>query len=69
MKNRIPRKFYQISGVMLVSTSESEPGDEIHITRNDFGYLGFNPRTNRFFYVFASMLRNAEIFKITTITQ
>ena len=68
MNNRIPRKFYSITGETLISTSESKPGDIIHITKNDFGYLGYNPRTNRHFYMFASMIRNAEIFKITEVT-
>lgn len=69
MKNRIPRKFYSITGKMLIDTSESKPGDEIHITKNDFGYLGYNRRTNRHFYMFASMIRNADIFRITEIAQ
>lgn len=69
MNNRIPRKFYSITGEMLINTSESMPGDEIHITKNDFGYLGYNRRTNRHFYMFASMIRNAEIFRITEILQ
>lgn len=69
MNNRIPRKFYSITGEMLINTSESMPGDIIHITKNDYGYLGYNPRTNRHFYVFASMIRNGEIFRITDIVQ
>lgn len=67
MHNRIPRKFYSITGEMLVNTSESMPGDVIHVTKNDYGYLGYNTRTGRHFYIFISMLRNAEIFRITEI--
>lgn len=69
MGNRIPRKFCRITGEMLINTSESMPGDVIHVTKNDYGYLGYNPRTNRHFYVFVSMIRNAELFRITEITQ
>lgn len=69
MNNRIPRKFYSITGEMLINTSESMPGDVIHITKNDYGYLGYNKRTNRHFYLFASMIRNAEIIRITEIMQ
>jgi len=67
MNNRIPRKFYSITGEMLIPTSESKPGDIIHIYKNDFGYCGYNPRTNRHFYIFVSMIRNAEIFRITEV--
>lgn len=67
MNNRIPRKFYSITGEMLISTSESKPGDIIHIYKNDFGYLGYNPRTNRHFYMFVSMIRNADIFRIMEV--
>ena len=59
MKNNvIPRKFYSITVKMLIDTSETKTNDIIHISKNDFGYLGYNKRTNRHFYVFASMLRN-----------
>ena len=67
MQNRIPRQFYRITGETLVNTSEAMPGDVIHISKNNYGYCGYNPRTNRHFYVFASMLRNAEIFRINKI--
>lgn len=69
MNNRIPRRFYGITGEMLINTSETLPGDIIHITKNGYGYLGYNARTNRHFYMFASMIRNAEIFRIIEITQ
>lgn len=69
MKYRIPRRFYGITGKMLINTSETLPGDIIHITKNYYGYLGYNARTNRHFYMFASMIRNAEIFRIIEITQ
>jgi hypothetical protein len=69
MNNRIPRKFYSITGEMLIDTSESKPGDEIHIYKNDFGYLGYNTRTNRHFYMFVSMIRNADVFRVIEITQ
>lgn len=67
MHNRIPRQFHCITGEMLINTSESMPGDVIHVTKNDYGYLGYNPRTNRHFYMFPSMIRNGEIFSITEI--
>lgn len=67
--NRIPRKFIQITGEMLIETTETLPGDIIRVYKNDIGYLGYNPRTNRNFYIFVSMLRNAEIFKLQEVLQ
>lgn len=40
MKNRIPRKFNRITGIVNISTSHTSPGDVIHITKNENGYLG-----------------------------
>lgn len=68
-KNRIPRKFYGITGEMLIETSCDKPGDVLHITKNDFGYLGLNSHTGKYAYYFPSMLRDAEIFKITEVIQ
>lgn len=67
MNNRIPRIFYSITGEMLINTSETLPGDKIHITKNNYGYLAYNPRTNRHFYIFAAMIRNGEIFRIMEV--
>lgn len=68
MKNNvIPRHFYGIKCEMLIATSENKPGDIISISKNDFGYLGYNPRTNRYFYTFVSMLRNPQICKIVEV--
>ena len=39
------------------------------LTENDMGYCGYNPRTNRHFYIFVFMLRNAEIFKLQEVLQ
>lgn len=69
MNNRIPRLFSRIMGEMLIETSETRPGDIIRVYKNDMGYLAYNPRTNRHFYVFVSMLRDSEIFKVNEITQ
>ena len=69
MKNRIPRKFFRITGELLIPTSCADPGDVIHITKNDYGYLGYNTRTAKHFYMFASMIRNAEIFRVIEISQ
>ncbi len=69
MNNRIPRQFSRITGVILVVTSETRPGDIIRVYKNDTGYLAYNPRTNRHFYVFVSMLRDSEIFKLKEILQ
>lgn len=65
--NRIPRNFNRITAKMLIDTSESKPGDIIRIYKNLDGYLGYNPRTNRHFYIFASMIRNSEIVEIQNI--
>ena len=67
--NRIPRHFARITGGMLVKTSETRPGDIIRVYKNDMGYLAYNPRTNRHFYIFVSMLRNSKIFKLKEILQ
>lgn len=67
--NRIPRHFTRITGEMLIETTETRPGDIIRVYKNDMGYCGYNPRTNRHFYIFVSMLRNAEIFKLQEVLQ
>lgn len=69
MNNRIPRLFSRIMGEMLIETSETRPGDIIRVYKNNMGYLAYNPRTNRHFYVFVSMLRDSKIFKVNEITQ
>lgn len=68
MKNNvIPQKFYNIAVKMLINTSESIPGDIIQVSKNDFGYLGYNKRTNRHFYIFVSMLRNKNICELLEV--
>jgi hypothetical protein len=68
--NRIPRHFTRITGEMLIETTETRPGDIIiRVYKNDMSYCGYNPRTNRHFYIFVSMLRNAEIFKLQEVLQ
>lgn len=69
MKNRIPRKFYGITGEMLINTSHASAGDVLHITKNNYGYLALNKRTGKYAYMFPSMIRNAEIFKINEIVK
>lgn len=69
MNNRIPRLFSRITGKMLIETSETRPGDIIRVYKNDMGYLAYNLRTNRHFYIFVSMLRDSETFKINEIAQ
>lgn len=54
---------------MLIETTETRPGDIIRVYKNDMGYCGYNPRTNRHFYIFVFMLRNAEIFKLQEVLQ
>lgn len=69
MNNRIPRFFSRIVGEMLIETSETRPGDIIRVYKNNFGYLAYNPRTNRHFYACVSMLRDSETFKLNEITR
>nr|DAT64879.1 MAG TPA: hypothetical protein [Caudoviricetes sp.] len=69
MNNRIPRLFSRITGEMLIETTETHRGDIIRVYKNNMGYLAYNPRTNRHFYVFVSMLRDSEIFKLKEILQ
>ena len=68
MKNKIPRKFYRITVEMLINTSEGIKGDICHIFKNRHGYFSLNTRTGKYADMFLSMLRNAEIIKITEIT-
>lgn len=65
MKNRIPRNFYGITGKMLIYTTETQPGDIIHITKNNCGYCVYNRRTNKTFYMSLAIIRNAEFFAVT----
>lgn len=65
--NRIPRKFARITGEMLIKTNLDEKGDILHVFKNDCGYLALNTRTGIYAYIFPSMLRNLEIFKITEV--
>lgn len=68
MKNNvIPRKFLTIIGETKIETSETSPGDEIHVFKDDTGYLGYNIETRRFFRIFPAMLRNINVFKINDI--
>jgi hypothetical protein len=68
MNNRIPRKFNQIVGKMLIDTNMDKKEDILHITKNDYdGYLALNTRTNKYAYCFGSMLRNAQIFELLEI--
>lgn len=67
MNNRIPRKFNRITGEMLIKTNLDQPGDVLHIYKNHSGYLALNTRTGKYAYMFASMIRNAEIFKFTEV--
>lgn len=68
-KNRIPRTFNRITGKMLIETNCDQPGDVLHICKNDCssGYLALNTRTGKYAYVFASMLRNAALFELAEI--
>ena len=68
-KNKIPRHFLRITAQALKATSASNTGDMLHIFKNDFGYLVSNITQNKYFYVAASLLRDAEYFKILSIEQ
>ena len=65
--NHFPRNFCYIRGTIQINTAETIPGDVLHITRNNSGLLGYNPRTNRYFYVDWSILRNPEDFTVSEI--
>lgn len=66
-RNVIPRQFLRIDGTMLIETNMDRPGDKLHVFKNDSGYLALNLRTGKFAYMFASMLRDANIFKLEAI--
>lgn len=65
--NRIPRNFNRIKGLVLIKTSGDNPGDLVHVFKNDFGYLGLNKRTENYAYYPATMLRDVECFKIEEV--
>lgn len=67
--NRIPRNFKTLTGTMLVDTSCSRAGDELQIQKDEFStkYLATNTRTGKSAYVFVSMLRNPNYFKLTNV--
>lgn len=65
--NRIPRRFDRITVTMHTETSHDKPGDVLHVYKNNSGYLALNTRTGIYAYMFAAMLRNAEICTITSI--
>ena len=69
MGNRIPRKFTKLTGEMMVNTTVSKIGDVMHVFKNDCstGYLALNTRTKEYAYMFASMLRNPELFKLVSV--
>ncbi len=68
MKNRIPRKFKEIKGEMLIPTNVSEPGDIVKVYRNEFNDLvSLNIRTGEKSQMFLSLLRNGNIFKVLEI--
>lgn len=67
MKNRIPRNFNQIIIEMLQNTNFTKTKDVLHVYKNEHGYLALNTTSNKYYYVFPSMLRDATICKIITI--
>lgn len=67
--NRIPRRFSRIVGESKTETSHTQPGDILHIYRNNNGLLALNTRTGKYAYIFPAMVRNPEIFKITEVIQ
>jgi hypothetical protein len=64
---KIPRKFNRITGKMLINTSMDKIGDILHITKNDYGYLSLNTKTQKYAYCFVGMIRNKEIFELMEI--
>ena len=67
--NRIPRNFKKLTGTMLVDTSCCRAGDELQICKDECStkYLATNTRTGKSSYVFVSMLRNTNYFKLTNV--
>jgi len=68
MNNKIPRKFNQIIGKMLIDTNMTKKEDIVHISKNDYNeYIALNQRTKEYAHCFVSMLRNAEIFEVIEV--
>lgn len=66
-KNRIPRRFFALYVKMIINTSHTRPGDIIHISKNDFGYLGYNTRTNSYSYYSPALLRDGECCELLEV--
>jgi hypothetical protein len=64
--NRIPRTFNRITGKMLIATNLNQPGDILHVYKNNF-VIWLNLRTGKHAYYFVSMLRNPELFRTEEI--
>ena len=65
--NRIPRQFNKMVCEMLIETNMDKVGDTLHVYKNDNGYLALNTRTQKYAYMFASMLRNESVLKVKEI--
>ena len=65
--NVIPNKFSCIKAIQLSDTNAGKINDIWHIYKNDFGLLGLNKRTGKYFYIFRSHLRIKEQWQILNI--
>lgn len=65
--NRIPRKFYCITGKMLIDTNISSIGDIVKVFKDASGYHVLNTRTNKRAWGNLSILRNPQLFEFLNV--
>ena len=65
--NVIPRNFSRIVAKSLLTSSGGKAGDVWNIYKNDFGLLGLNKTTGKYFYMFPSHLRNKNFFEFLQV--
>lgn len=58
MHNTIPRVFHRIVAKAVSVSSFTQPGDILHVFKNDFGYLCLNVMTGKYAYAASSQLRD-----------
>lgn len=67
MANRIPRKFDKLIAKVKIGTNLHQPGDILHIWKNDYGYRALNTRTFKYEHPSGSFLRNSNAIEILNI--
>lgn len=71
MKNKnsnvIPRKFNRLVFRQLSDGMAGNAGDVWHVFKNDFGYLGLNTKTGKYWRMFVGHLRIKELWELVEV--